>query len=85
MCGSEAVPTIMQNTRVTNFHAAIAPSGGVACSVVSALRAPTVSVGAVPTPMIGSSSMMRWTAAPYSRCGSQPKPCAIDIQKIGIR
>jgi len=36
-------------------------------------------------PSVGSSSMIRWTAAPYSKCGNMPKPCFTDIAKIGRR
>ena len=37
MCGSDAVPAIMQSASVTNFHESMPPTGS-KCGVVSTLK-----------------------------------------------
>lgn len=84
MCGSDAVPVIMAMASVTIFHESKPPCG-LLCRPVSAFMPAKLSVGAVPTPSIGSSSAIFWTASPYEKCGMMPKPCLLDIQITGTR
>src|SRR3546814_17067352 len=79
MCGSEAVPAIMQKARVTNFHLSIPPTVPL-CGVFKLLRPGIVSPAGTPRPSIGSSSARRDPASPQERCGRTHKDCLLAIQ-----
>ena len=62
MCGSEAVPAIMQSASVTNFHESIPPSGS-KCCVTSTF-----------SPAIASAGGLKpyWVCSSAARCAASP-------------
>src|SRR3546814_13577615 len=69
LCGSEAVPALMQKARVTNFHLSIHPPVPL-CGVFRLLRPGMVSAAGTPRPTIGPSPASRPPRPPPGKYGT---------------